>query len=87
MNAYNYEQLCEVVLEVVGKELSRKESNANDIDCETDIMSFLDSFGILDAIVEIEEKTGLSTDLAKMDFDKAMTISGLASEIIRINYQ
>jgi hypothetical protein len=70
---------------VIEPKLSQAGFDRKTIKPDTDLMDILDSFGILDTLLGIEERAGVSADLAKMDFAKAMTLSGLAMEIIRIN--
>jgi len=85
MNDCGYEDLYEIILDVIEPKLSQAGFDRNTVNPDTNLMDILDSFGVLDAIMEIEARAGVSADLAKMDFAKAMTVSGLAKEIIRIN--
>jgi acyl carrier protein len=85
MNDCGYEDLYKIILDVIEPKLSQAGFDRNTIKPDTDLMDILDSFGILETIIEIEERAGVSADLAQMDFAKAMTVSGLAKEIIRIN--
>jgi hypothetical protein len=84
-NDRGYADLYEIILDVIEPKISRAGFNRNTIKADTDLMDIIDSFGIFETLIEIEERAGVSADLAKMDFAKAMTLSGLAMEIIRIN--
>ena len=85
MNDIGYEKLYEIILDIVEPKLAQAGIDRNAIKPDTDIMDILDSFAILDTIIEIEERAGVSVDLAQMDITNTMTVSGLAKEIVRIN--
>lgn len=85
MSSLAYSELFEVILDVIEPKLSEAGYDRAKINPDADLSSFLDSFGLLESIMDIEERSGMSADLGEMDFEKAMTISGLANEIIRIN--
>ena len=85
MSSLAYNELYEVILDVIEPKLSEAGFDRATINPEAELSSFLDSFGLLEAIMDIEEHSGMSADIGKMDFEKAMTISGLANEIMRIN--
>lgn len=85
MSDCDYSELYEIVLDVIEPQLSGVGFDRKTIKPDTNLMDILDSFGVLDAIMEIEERAGVSADLAQMDFATAMTVSGLAKEIVRIN--
>ena len=85
MAQHGFKQIYETILDVIEPRLSEAGFDRATIEPETDLSSFIDSFGLLETIMDIEERAGVSADLGEMDFAKAMTIGGLASEIIRIN--
>ncbi len=85
MNDRGYADLYEIILDVIEPRLSQAGFDRNTIKPETDLMDIIDSFGVFETLIQIEERAGVSADLAKMDFAKAMTLSGLAAEIMRIN--
>lgn len=76
-----------VVLEVIGPRLLAAGLSPETVDPKSNLIEIgvLDSFSILEAMMEIEEKAGVSADLAAMDFDLAMTVDGLVAEIVRLN--
>ncbi len=85
MNDRSYADLYAVILDVIDSRLSQAGFDRHTIPPDTNLMDIIDSFGIFETLLEIEERAGISADLAKMDFAKAMTLSGLAMEIVRIN--
>jgi len=85
MSGLAYNELYEVILDVIEPRFSEAGHARATIDPDAELSSFLDSFGLLESIMDIEERSGMSADIGEMDFEKAMTISGLANEIIRIN--
>lgn len=58
-----------------------------DLDPDLDLLAagVLDSFSVLDLLTFIEERLEVKADLGDMDFTKAMTVRGLAEEILRTN--
>ena len=87
MSDKNLTELQDIILDVIKIKLSEEGSEPGTVTYETDVMSTRDSFGGLDAIMEIEERAGVSADLGEMNITNVMTISTLANEIIRINKQ
>lgn len=87
MTEHNEEQMYEIILNVLEPRLEGAGFSRSTVKPETDLLEsgILDSFGMLDILMQIEEEAGVSTDLAEMDFEKAVTAKGLAEEIIRIN--
>ena len=87
MSKKTYEELYEIILAILESRLEAAGFDRDTVLPETDLMEsgILDSFGMLDALMQIEEQAGVSTDLGEMDFEKAMNIKGLAEEVIRIN--
>lgn len=85
MGTCSYSELYEIILEVIHFKLSMDGEDRNTIDENTDLMELLDSFSILDVIIEIENRASVDADLAQMDFANTMTVSDLIKEIIRIN--
>jgi len=85
MSDDRYKHLYTIILDVIEPKLLEAGLDRAAVKGDTDLTDILDSFGILETIIEIEERAGVSADLAKMDFVTAMTVGGLAKEIIRIN--
>ena len=85
MSNKSFTELYEIILDVIEPKLSEAGFDRKTVSPDADLAGFLDSFGLLEAIMDIEAQAEVSADLAEMDFEKAMTISGLANEIIRIN--
>ncbi len=82
---YNVNELQNIILDIIKTKVVQIGCEKNDVTINTDIMNTLDSFGILDSIMEIEEKTGINIDLAEMNITSKMTIQQLAQEIIHSN--
>lgn len=55
------------------------------VDSDTVLTSVLDSFGLLDAVLLIEERSGLSVDLSEIQVEGDLTIGLLVREILRMN--
>ncbi|RJP84253.1 MAG: hypothetical protein C4518_20380 [Desulfobacteraceae bacterium] len=85
METCSYSELYEIILEVIHAKLSQEGNDPNGVDENTDLMELLDSFSILDVIMDIEDRATVDADLAKMDFANRMTVRDLIKEIIRIN--
>ncbi|MDB2576156.1 hypothetical protein N9Z54_03010 [Planctomycetota bacterium] len=74
--------LLGVVVEVVTGLVLDGESP---IGSSTVLTSVMDSFGLLDAILLIEERSGLSVDLAEVQVEGDLTIELLVREVLRLN--
>ncbi len=85
MSTCGYTELYEIITKVVSSKLSQDGKDTHTVNEHTDLMELLDSFSLLDVIIEIEEHANVSADLAQMDIAETMTISDLIKEIIRIN--
>ncbi len=85
MNAPDFAVLCETILDVIEPKLSQAGLNRKAVVSDMNLMEILDSFGVLDMIIEVEERTAVSVDLGAMDFDGTMTVEDLANQIIRIH--
>lgn len=85
MSKRRYTELYEIILDVIEPKLSEAGYDRSTVNPDMNLSTFLDSFGLLEAIMDIETAAEVSADLGEMDFEKAMTIGGLANEIIRIN--
>jgi len=81
----NYEKIYETILDVIEPKLEDAGYSRDTVTPDIDLMNVLDSFGVLDAILEIEERTGVNADLGEMEFEDSMTLGKLAKEIVRIN--
>lgn len=85
MSDSRYSEMYEVILEVIEPKLTQAGVDKGRIGPDTNLSDILDSFGILDAIMDIEQRAGVNADIGQMDFEVAMTVGGLAREIVRIN--
>ncbi len=85
MNPPDFADLCETILDVIEPKLSQAGLGRKAIESDMNLMEILDSFGVLDMIIEVEERAAVSVDLGAMDFDSTMTVENLANEIIRIH--
>lgn len=85
MSAPDFSDLCATILDVVEPRLSQAGLDSKAIDPDMNLMEVLDSFGVLDMIIEVEERAAISVDLGEMDIESTMTVKNLANEIIRIN--
>ncbi len=85
MGTYDLADLVELIVKTVEAETLKQGVALDSVGPDINIMDVFDSFGVLEVILTIEEDTGLSADLALIDFEKTVTITGLAEEIIRIN--
>jgi len=83
--ANNYEKIYETILDVIEPKLADAGYSRDTVTPDIDLMNVLDSFGVLDAILEIEERTGVNADLGEMEFEDSMSLGELAKEIVRIN--
>ena len=85
MSICSYSELYEIIVKVVRSKLSSEGLENNNVNEHTDLMELLDSFSLLDVIIEIEERANVSADLAQMNIANTMTVSDLIKEIIQIN--
>lgn len=78
-------ELQEMIIDIVEAKFAQEGQASPVLKLETDLMSLLDSFSILDMILALEERSGYTADLEQMDIGEKMTVAGLAKEIVRIN--
>jgi len=73
------EQLQQLVIEWI--ETNKRTSNHVGISAETELLGtgILDSFGFLDLIMHIENKTGLQIDLADADPSEFAVVRGICN--------
>jgi len=81
----DFDTVYECIISVIEPKLADAGYSRETVHRELDLMDILDSFGVLDAILEIEERSGLNADMGQMEFENKMTLGDLASEIVRIN--
>ncbi len=74
--------LLGVVVEVIAELVLDRGAS---IDSSTVLTSVMDSFGLLDAILMIEERSGMSVDLAEIQVEGDLTIGLLVREVLRLN--
>ncbi len=55
------------------------------VDSDTVLTSALDSFGLLDAVLLVEERSGLSVDLSEIQVEGDLTVGLLVREVLRMN--
>jgi acyl carrier protein len=74
-----YEDLRAIAVSFILPDLERNELNAETLDDETDLLAtgIIDSFGFLDLMGEIEEKSGLPIELGDIDPAAMSKLSGL----------
>jgi len=81
----DFDTIYQCIIDVIEPGLADAGYSRETIHRDVDLMKILDSFGLLDAILEIEERSGLNADMGQMEFENKMTLGNLASEIVRIN--
>lgn len=74
--------LLGVVVEVISELVLDRGASINS---STVLTAVMDSFGLLDAILMIEERSGLSVDLAQVQVEGDLTIGLLVREVLRLN--
>jgi acyl carrier protein len=74
-----YKDLRVIAVNFIRPDLERHGMDAENLDDETDLLAtgIIDSFGFLDLMSEIEEKSGLSIELEEIDPALMSKLSGL----------
>lgn len=87
MTVSDASSLQAVILDVLEPRLEAAGKSRETLDLSMNLLEggVLDSFAVLEVMLDIEERAGVTADLGEMDFEKAMTIEGLVSEIARLN--
>jgi acyl carrier protein len=80
----SYSELREIILDIIGPNLSQAGIQHAEFVDDTDLLvsAILDSFDYLDLISELEERSGITIDLAAMDDQNIATAKGLIDAVI-----
>jgi acyl carrier protein len=82
MSNYSNDELCKVILKIVEPRLVALGFDREAINENVNLVDALDSFALLELVLDIEDKAGLDVDLASMDFEGALTVDELAHHIL-----
>jgi acyl carrier protein len=84
MEEYPYEKLREIVLDIIGEAITKfgRERNAIDEDQNLLKVGYLDSFAFINAIMELEARTGVTIDLSEINSDEFSTVSGMIKGVV-----
>ena len=76
----NEQQVREILRELIGNRLQAqgKEVDLEDEDVSLVDLGVIDSFGFLELVAELEEKTGVYPDFSEADPDEFTSLNGLA---------
>jgi acyl carrier protein len=79
-----YDDIRQIALDFIQTDLERNGLKAEILDDETDLLAtgIIDSFGFLDLISEIEDRTGLSLDFGGLDPDSLLSLRGLIEKFM-----
>jgi len=82
---YTFDEVREIVLDVIEENINRAGYDRHSIPNETDLMAsgILDSFGFLESLASIEDSTGLDVDYSQLDSESFTTLQGLVKAILR----
>ncbi|WP_180147275.1 acyl carrier protein [Desulfoluna butyratoxydans] len=86
MKKYTYEELVDIVLNIIEPHLFRSGLDKSSIDSGTDLLSsgIIDSFGFLETVSAVEEQTGILVDLSALgNTSNFTTLHGFACELVR----
>ncbi len=79
MTQYNAATLRPLVLDLIAEPLLATGTMPDDIESDTDLIKagILDSFGFIDLVIALEDRTGIAIDLASIGSEDFVTIDGL----------
>jgi acyl carrier protein len=79
-----YQDIRLIAVDFIRPDIERLGMSVDDFDDETDLLAtgIIDSFGFLDLISEIEEKSGLSIELGDVDPDALSSLRGLVNNFL-----
>jgi acyl carrier protein len=84
MTQITYTNLRKIIVDVLKSDLKRVGILATDLDDSTDLLTsaIIDSFGYLDLIFHLEERSGIPIDLAAMGNAPITTVKGLIDSLL-----
>ena len=84
---YGYNELREMVLEIIAHKIEAAGLNRQEFDDGIDLLQsgLIDSFGFLDLVAEIENRSGIEIDLAKLDESNFTTLRGFITKVLGVS--
>jgi acyl carrier protein len=87
MMTHGYNELREMVLEIIAHKIEAAGLNRQEFDDDIDLLQsgLIDSFDFLDLIAEIETRSGIEIDLAKLDESDFTTLRGFMTKALGVS--
>ena len=84
MRKYTYEELRDLVLDIIEAPAAKRGFERAAIDETRDLMKagYLDSFAVIDTIMELESRTGVSIDLNDAGSSEISSVAGLINSVL-----
>ena len=84
MKKYSFEDVREIVLDIIEPKIVKAGLDKKNLSNETDLLTtgILDSFDFIDLVSAVEDNTGLTVDFTQVDSKSFTTLEGLVTEII-----
>ena len=87
MMTHGYDELREMVLDAIAHKIDAAGLNRQEFDDSIDLLQsgLIDSFDFLDLISEIEQRSGIEIDLAKLDENNFTTLRGFMTKALGVS--